>query len=203
MQILFLPGAGGAAAFWHPVGSRLPSAWRKFYLNWPGLGNEPAQPGIDSVDSLVRLVEPMIDQPTAIVAQSMGGIVAIRLALRRSVHVKRLVLVATSGGIDLGGIEVADWRADYEREYPNSARWILNEKPDHTADIGKIDVPALLIWGERDSISPPAVGRRLEALLPNARLEIVRGGGHGVAKERPDEVAVLIERHLSAECGGG
>jgi pimeloyl-ACP methyl ester carboxylesterase len=196
MQILFLPGAGSAAAFWQPVGSRLSSRWRKVYLSWPGLGSEPAQAGVGSLDDLVRLVKARIDQPTAIVAQSMGGIVAIRLALRYPELVSRLVLVATSGGIDLSGIEVADWRADFEKDYPNSARWILSERADHTADIGKIAVPTLLIWGERDLISPPAVGRRLQALLPDARLEVVRGGEHGVAKDRPEEVAGLIEGFL-------
>ena len=36
-NVLFLPGAGGAAAFWKPVADRLPADRRKTRLSWPGL----------------------------------------------------------------------------------------------------------------------------------------------------------------------
>jgi pimeloyl-ACP methyl ester carboxylesterase len=57
-------------------------------------------------DDLVRLVEAELTEPSTLVAQSMGGIVAVRVALRQPTQVRRLVLVATSGGVDverLGG----------------------------------------------------------------------------------------------------
>jgi hypothetical protein len=34
--VMFLPGALGAAEFWHPVGNLLPNEWKKVYLAWPG-----------------------------------------------------------------------------------------------------------------------------------------------------------------------
>jgi len=54
----------------------------------------------------------------------------------------------------------------------------------------------LLIWGDADPISPVAVGRHLEARIPNARLEIVPGGDHGLAGTHADLVASLIAHHL-------
>jgi hypothetical protein len=33
-KLIFLPGALGAAAFWHPVGNRLPVEWRKSLSPW-------------------------------------------------------------------------------------------------------------------------------------------------------------------------
>jgi pimeloyl-ACP methyl ester carboxylesterase len=43
-SLVFLPGAAGASEFWLPVATRLPDAWRKTLLSWPGAGNQPNDP---------------------------------------------------------------------------------------------------------------------------------------------------------------
>jgi hypothetical protein len=53
--VMFLPGALGAAEFWHPVGNLLPNEWKKVYLAWPGLGIEAADESVRGFDDLVRL----------------------------------------------------------------------------------------------------------------------------------------------------
>jgi pimeloyl-ACP methyl ester carboxylesterase len=195
-RVLFLPGAGGAAAFWHPVGARLPAACEPVYLSWPGLGDEPPDPRVRGFDDLVALVEAELTEPCDVVAQSMGGIVAVRLALRHPDKVRGLVLVATSGGVDVGRFGAADWRDEYRREFPRASAWVMAERPDHTNEIGRIAAPALLLWGDSDPISPVAVGEHLASLLPNATLRVIPGGTHGMAAERPDDVAPLIAAHL-------
>lgn len=57
---------------------------------------------------------------------------------------------------------------------------------------GRISIPALLVWGSEDASTPLADGRRLSTLIPNARLEVLRGAGHFVHRERAQEVAALI-----------
>ncbi len=195
-RVVFLPGAGGSAGFWREVGERLPAQRERVYLGWPGLGDEPHDPAVRGFDDLVELVEGQLDAEADLVAQSMGGIVAVRVALRRPEAVRRLVLVATSGGIDVAGLGGANWRAEYQRSYPRAAAWITTEQPDHASDIPRITAPTLLIWGDADPISPVAVGERLLALLPNARLEVLAGATHDLAIERADEVASLISRFL-------
>jgi pimeloyl-ACP methyl ester carboxylesterase len=64
--------------------------------------------------------------------------------------------------------------------------------------MASIAAPVLLLWGDADSISPIAVGRRLLELLPNARLHVVKGGGHDLAVTHADEVAAIIQEHLDA-----
>jgi len=197
-KILFLPGAGGSPDFWKPVGSRLPGDWPKHYFGWPGLGHQPHDPAIKSIDDLVQLVVARLDDPVDLVAQSMGGIIAARLAIERADRVRRLVLVVTSGGVDMAGLGAADWRADYRRSFPHAAEWITEARSSSGLPVEKIAAPTLLIWGDADAISPVTVGRHLQSRLPNAQLHIVPEGGHDLAQKQPELVASLIDKHLTA-----
>jgi len=95
-RILFLPGAGASPDFWKPVGDRLPEAWPKEYFGWPGLGDQPHDPAIKGIDDLLRMVGARMDEAVDLVAQSMGGILAARLALEQPGRVRRLVLTVTT-----------------------------------------------------------------------------------------------------------
>ena len=61
----------------------------------------------------------------------------------------------------------------------------------------RIAAPTLLIWGDKDAVSPVAVGEHLAGRLPHARLEIIPGGDHDVASTHADPVARLIAKHLA------
>jgi len=195
-HLLFLPGAGGAAEFWHPLGALLPVQYEKTYLNWPGLGHEAHKPGLDSLDALTAHAAAHLKSDTAIVAQSMGGIFAMRLALLYPQTVTKLVLTAASGGVDVMRFGASDWRPDYRAEYPRAAEWITEARADHTAEISSIAQPALLLWGDADTISPPAVGRHLQGLLKQSELHVVPGGTHSFAQERAAEIAPLVQGFL-------
>lgn len=193
MHLLFMPGAGGAAEFWHPLGRLLPDSYAKTYLNWPGLGRETHRPGLDSIDALTAYAAAhLVDSDNIIVAQSMGGIFALRLALLYPQKISKLVFTAASGGIDVMRFGASDWRPAYRTEYPEAARWITQERPDHTAEIRDIAHPALLLWGDADTVSPVAVGKHLHGLLKNSRLQIIPGGTHSFAQERAAEIAPLV-----------
>ena len=196
-RVLFLPGALGAAEFWHPVGALLPQAWEKVYLRWPGAGSQAPDPNVRSLDDLVRLVERESKRPSDLVAQSMGGVVAVRVALKHPEMVRRLVLVATSGGVDVAGLGGAEWRDNYRRNNRGAEDWITRDRTDHTHEIQGITAPTLLLWGDDDPISPVAVGEHLQSLLPNARLRVIPGGTHSLAVERAEATAALITTHLA------
>jgi pimeloyl-ACP methyl ester carboxylesterase len=198
-RVLLLPGASGAGSFWEPVARLLPDSWDKVCLDWPGLGDVPPDPRVASFDDLADLVLARMEVPVDVVAQSMGGVVAVQVALRRPELVRRLVLVATSGGVDLSDFGVHDWRPDYRESYPSAADWIT----DHRVVLGErlrtIRAPTLLLWGGSDTISPPAVGSYLEALLPRARLVVIPDGDHMFARDRAAEVAPHVLCHLTRE----
>src|SRR5262249_34244295 len=155
----FLPGAGDSASFWRPVAD-LTSLDAEF-LSWPGLGDEPTAPDVDGIEDLVTMVRARMRERVNIVAQSMGGLVAVKAVLAAPDKVNRLVLTATSGGVPVADLGGADWRSDYYREYPGAARWIGAVREDLSQQLGSIAAPTLLLWGDSDPISPVAVGKRL------------------------------------------
>jgi pimeloyl-ACP methyl ester carboxylesterase len=196
-KVFFLPGTGASPDFWKPVGSRLPSEWTKLYFGWPGLSDQPPDPTINSYDDLVRLVEAKLDGPVDLVAQSMGGLIAVRIALAQPTLVRRLVLTAASAGVDMMAFGAADWRPDYRKRYPKAAAWITGRRTAASLPLERILCPTLLIWGNADPISPLAVGQHLKARMPNAKLHIIASDDHRFAANRPDDIAPLIADHLA------
>ena len=196
-KTLFLPGAGGASAFWQPVASQLPSAWPKVLFSWPGLGDQPASPHINCIDDLVSLVATEMDSRVDLIAQSMGGVVAARIAIERPNEVRHLVLTATSAGLNMTNLGASEWRNNYRKNFPNAAKWITERDAAAPLAVEDITAPTLLIWGDSDPISPVAVGEELLQRIPNAQLEIVSGGDHDMAVLQPELVAGLIQKHFS------
>lgn len=196
-SLIFLPGASGNREFWKPVSAGLRHPGGRRFMAWPGFGGAPPEPGVGGIDDLVARVTREITGPVALLAQSMGGVVAVRAALEKPHLVRRLVLSVTSGGIDVASLGAADWRPTFVKNNPGLPSWFVDERHDLTARIREITIPVLLLWGDADPISPVAVGRRLAELFPNSRLVVFAGGTHDLVLERADEVVHHVERHLA------
>lgn len=196
--LVFLPGAGGDPAFWRPVADRLADLGPVHRLGYPGFAGAPRDPRVRSLDDLHRWVLARLPAGAShLVAQSMGGVLAARLALEAPERVARLVLVATSGGVDVRRLGAAEWRDAYRLAHPGVPSWFEDDRTELTDRLGAIRAPTLLVWGDADPVSPLAVGRLLAERIPGARLVTVRGGTHALAEERAGEVAALLRAHLT------
>jgi pimeloyl-ACP methyl ester carboxylesterase len=196
-QLLFLPGASGNLQFWRPVSDRLHQPAARSFIGWPGFGGVPAEPDVTGIDSLVSRVLQQLTVPSDLLAQSMGGVIALRAALARPELVCHLVLTATSGGLDLAALGGSDWRAGFRANNPELPSWFEAERSDLSAQLHSLAMPVLLLWGDADPISPVAVGERLAELLPHAELVVIAGGTHDLVFECASEVASQIARHLA------
>lgn len=56
----------------------------------------------------------------------------------------------------------------------------------------KVKVPATVIVGERDMMTPAKAGKALAAALSDCRTVVLRGAGHMMMAERPDEVLAAM-----------
>jgi non-heme chloroperoxidase len=64
---------------------------------------------------------------------------------------------------------------------------------DDAEHLGRIAVPALLMWGERDELFSRQDQDRLVTAIPNARLRIYPETGHCPNWERPEQVAADLD----------
>jgi poly(3-hydroxyoctanoate) depolymerase len=196
--LLFLPGASGNMRFWKPVSDGLRHPGRRTFVAYPGFGDVPADPAVSGFDDLVARVATGISTPVDVLAQSMGGVIAMRAALEKPELVRHLVLAVTSGGLDVASLGAEDWRPMFQDLYPRAPRWFVDVGDDLTHRLKDLSSPVLLLWGDADPLSPVAVGRRLAELLPRAELVVIEGGTHDLIAERAADVIPLIDRHLAS-----
>jgi hypothetical protein len=64
-------------------------------------------------------------------------------------------------------------------------------------------VPTLLLWGDRDRAVDPASALQLQRVLRHSELHILRGGGHIVFEELPEESDRLMLEWLQRDHGAG
>lgn len=195
--LLFLPGALGRTGFWHPVAGLLGHPAQRLHVTWPGFGGIPPDPAIRGIEDLAARVLDEIDRPSALIAQSMGGVVAMLAALRRPERITHLVLSVTSGGMRMDALGAQDWRPATRAAHPGLPDWFTSYHEDLTPKLSALRIPTLLLWGDADPISPVKVGERLASVLPLAELHVIPGGEHDVAATHASAVAPLIDRHLS------
>lgn len=68
---------------------------------------------------------------------------------------------------------------------------------DVREDLDRISVPALVVTGAEDDVTPPGDARALVAGIPDARLAIVPGASHLTPVEQPGAVTELLIRHFT------
>lgn len=73
------------------------------------------------------------------------------------------------------------------------AVWLANQ----TERAAAIRAPTLVIVGDEDAITPPALSEELAALIPNSRLDVIHGASHLANLDRPEEFNRAIDDFLS------
>jgi len=93
-----------------------------------------------------------------------------------------LVLVATSGGVDVARLGGAEWRHEYRASLPDVPTWFADDRTDLSDRLPTIRAPTLLLWSDADLISPLPVAHLLAERITGARLVTVAGGTHSFAR---------------------
>lgn len=80
---------------------------------------------------------------------------------------------------------------------------MLHSAGEHSAAdlLPSVEVPALVIAGDRDTFTPPRYAEEMAAAMPHAELMMVQGGTHVVPLERKEAVAARVEKFLRERVG--
>ncbi len=75
--------------------------------------------------------------------------------------------------------------------------WHAADNFDRMSKVKDIEVPALIIVGTRDALTPPKYAEYLAAHIPDSELRVIEGAGHMLVTERAAEVSEAIKRFIS------
>ena len=65
-------------------------------------------------------------------------------------------------------------------------RNFIDKLSDEIHQLGKMDVPIMIVWGREDRAIPLECGEKMHRILEGSRLEIIDDAGHVSQSERPE-----------------
>ena len=225
--LLFLHGASGAPVVM-PFMEKLAQRFDVLVPEHPGYGLSDEPEWLENIHDVayfyLGFLKKLDLKNTLVVGSSMGGWIAMEMAVRDTSRIKSLVLVSPAG-IAAPGVRPADiFLMPPEEVVKNlffdqklaQARLAQPENVDislknrHTTArlaweprlhdpflpkwLHRIDVPVKIIWGREDRIIPVGFVKEYQRLLPKAQVHILENTGHLPHAEKADEFVELVCR---------
>ena len=159
-----------------------------------------------------------LDIPQAdLLGHSMGGLIAISLAVRYPHQVRKLVLVDSAGLPELVRPQwlaplkmLTDLSMRHFRLYPTFIKIGLRaragveglhiiRRESVRRVLRQVQTPTLVLWGSRDRVIPLEHGAFMARQIPNARFAVVRGAGHMPFYEKPQQCNSIVLAFLRGD----
>ena len=229
--IFLVHGAGGSALPWQVLHRGLDGNFNVCALELPGHGETPG-PALDKVEAYASWVAQQIDKsgvaPVILAGHSMGGAIAMTIALERSDLLAGMVLLNTGARLRVlpaildgladkfkdtvgmivdfayrKGVDKATKAIGVEQFITAGPQTVLGDftacnRFDVTGRLGEVKTPTLVITGQDDVLAPPKFSEFLKDNIAGARLLIIEDCGHMTMIERVDEVAEAIDRFVGS-----
>ena len=222
--LLFVHGAGGDHTIWGEQLRELAQDFSVAALDLNGHGRSPARAG-DGLQTYVEDVLAALEalaMPTVVVGHSMGGAIALTVALQRPKNLVGLGLVGTGARLKVHPQILELCQTDFEKAVELVVQWAfadqspseLREKArlqmrrngahalfrdfsscntfDVMARLSDVAVPTLILCGRDDKLTPIKYSEYLQQNIPNAQLKIIEGAGHMVMVEQPQAVTQAL-----------
>lgn len=196
------------------------------FVDLPGHGGSPG-PSLSKIedmrDAIIETLHSLNIEKPFIVGHSMGGAIALSLALTHPESVKGLILVGTGARLKvmpdfLDGVlkdkegtlklvtEVAFGRntpaemkeGGFREMMKCDARTIYNDYYacnhfDVMDSVREIKIPTLAVCAGSDLMTPPKYSEYICSQIKGSRIELIEGIGHMIMLERPVEFNKAIE----------
>jgi pimeloyl-ACP methyl ester carboxylesterase len=230
--LVFVHGSGNSARTWDAVIAALPD-FQCIALDLPGHGAQRERPGPEamSVADYADFVHNELTRrglsAVCLIGHSLGGGIALRLAVDHPADVGRIVSVGSGARLRvlpslLQGAKdtpaetwpaavVAGFAPGHAEQAHAYFATMLPFAPgvlyrDYNAcdhfdmmdELARVSQPALAIVGDQDTATPPKYSIYLRDHLSDTQLVIVHNAGHYVHVEHPTAVAEAIRDWLTA-----
>jgi pimeloyl-ACP methyl ester carboxylesterase len=228
LPLVLIHGAGGSHLDWPIALRRLPGA-NLVLPDLPGHGKSPL-PGRDSIVTYAADVIALLDslgiERAIFVGHSMGGGIALQVALDHAERAAGLILVGTGAKlgvspeilerlhVDQAGVAhlLAEWywsAATPPERRALTVQYLLAQpvellyndylacnRFDVRERLPEIRVPTLIFAGTEDRMTSLKFGQYLQSHIADAELVVLEGAGHMMALEQPQRVAEAVQAWL-------
>ncbi len=225
-SLVFIHGAGGSRSSWRLQEDYFRRAFNVIITELPGHGTAQGA-GAQEIKGYALWIKGALDElklsSPFVIGHSMGGAIAMELAMRFPALPKGLVLASTGARLRtlpaiLDGIKQAfpetvelicersfAQDAPAEMKQAKAAELMKNspdvlhgdfsacDRFDIMEQVQTINKPTLVICGDQDALAPIKYSRFLADKIAGARLEIIKGAGHMVMVERAEEFNKKLE----------
>ena len=218
--LVLVHGLSGSTRWWTKNIDALADQFRLYLIDLIGFGqSQNGRPFIldEAVPYLKKWMDWVSLERASFIGHSMGGLIAADFASDFPNRVERLVLVDTPGLPFGHGMAREIWGMGQSLRYcPVDFLWVMTADAfqaglinilrigrelltrDIRTKLAQIDRPALIIWGEHDTVVPLALGQKLNSCLANSQFIIIEGAGHVPMWERPGEFNRVVVDFLTA-----
>ncbi|MFL5659976.1 MAG: alpha/beta fold hydrolase [Ktedonobacteraceae bacterium] len=230
--LVFIHGAGDSAHLWRLQLEQLQSEYQVYAIDLPGHGDRPdtlaAGATVQDYAQAIHQVivnELHLNRPT-IVGHSLGGAIALTMALEYGSELGKLILISTGARIrvhpnlleaartapeqarlQLLGLSVAKTTASSvtqsvvkEQAQPGPNILYRDLIACNTFDcmtrLHEIALPTLIVCGSEDSATPVKYSHYLHEHIAGSTLRIIPKAGHYVPREQPEAVNEAIREWL-------
>lgn len=224
MRYVFIHGAGCCSDVYSAQREAFPDS---LAVDLTGHGGRPGH--AESIETFADALAADLDRlnlkDAALCGHSMGGAVALELALRRQPGVKALVLLGSGARLRVAPAVFAELTVGFEgavgslvhhsfatptnRLAETTAAMFLAtglrqtladfracDAFDRTDRLGELTLPVLAVTGAQDILTPPKYAQLIADRVPGAEVRIVEGAGHFAMIERPDETNDALRAFL-------
>ncbi|HEV2225771.1 MAG TPA: alpha/beta hydrolase [Nitrososphaerales archaeon] len=227
--VIFVHGAGGNSLLWKRTLNRLSGGSMALAVDLPG--HPAGEITCKTVDDYGNAVSEFISargmERPVVCGHSMGGAVALALALSHQVELGGLILASTGAklGVDpliLDGLRGQPLKAVEQLITPRSfnsldlslgreARASLSvsnlevflndylacQNFDVRRDLRLIETRTLIVCGDKDRMTPPKWSHYLNANILDSELYFIKDSGHMLPLEKPEALARVVQSFLA------
>lgn len=228
-NLVLIHGAGGSESFWPLAFKKNPIA-NYYAVDLEGHGKSAGK-GLKTIQDYANFVEKFIEQlnlhSVILFGHSMGGAIALSLAIKNPTWLSKVVLLSTGARLKVHPIFLEKLKTDFkhaidqvlETIYGNSispliikeARKYLLQFGSHKLlndfnacndfdlmnDLDRIEVPTLILAGENDQVTPLKYSEYLQQKIKHSIIKVIPQGNHMFFLEKPEEVKKALNDFLN------